>query len=287
VIPTNLAEDVYISAVDFRPTSPKVVHHINAFLDTTGEARKLDAAETGPGYTSFSGPGLESYEELSFWASGHQPHNLPAGIGQRLPRQCDVVLQVHYHPSGKPEVDRTRIGVYFSRTPVKQALHWNTASNSTFQLPAGQSNIEVKATWYIPIDVEALAVSPHMHKLGRDMRMTVTYPNGRSEDLINIPEWDPDWQGAYYFQKPITLPRGSTVKVVAHYDNSDHARNPNRPARRVAWGFGADDEMCEGFIAVVKKGQDLTWPQEADDLAEIFVRQRVRNKLKQMAKPSR
>src|SRR5271157_2860322 len=132
VLPTNLASASYISAIDLRPANVRVVHHINAFLDTTGDARARDAAEPGPGYTSFSGPGVAMYEDLGFWAAGHEPHHLPEGIGQRLPRQCDVILQVHYHPTGKPEVDRTRIGIYFSRVPVKQALHWSTAWNADF-----------------------------------------------------------------------------------------------------------------------------------------------------------
>jgi len=287
VIPTNLAKDAYISAIDFRPGAPRVVHHINAFLDTTGQARKRDEAEPGPGYTSFSGPGIEIYEDLSFWAAGHEPSYLPKGIGQRLPRQADVILQIHYHPSGKAEVDRTRIGVYFARGPIKQALHWSTASNSDFRIPAGDPNYEVKAHWYIPADVEVMAVSPHMHLLGRDMRMTVTYPNGRTENLINIPVWDPAWQSTYYFQKPMSLPKGSVVKVIAHYDNSGHARNPNQPPKPVSWGYGGNDEMCEGFIAVVKKGQDLTLPRATDDLAEIFMRQKQRTFFKQMAKQPR
>lgn len=287
VIPTNLTRDTYISAIDFRPGNAKVVHHINAFLDTSGEARMRDKEEPGPGYTSFAGPGITSYEELSFWAAGHTASHLPAGIGQRLPRQSDLVLQIHYHATGKKEVDRTRIGIYFSRKPVKQALHWNTASNSKFQLPAGDSNCEVKASWYIPTDVQALAVSPHMHALGRDIRIATTFPDGHTEDLIHIPTWDPSWQSSYFFDKPITIPAGSIVKVLAHYDNSAHPRNPNRPPKPVKWGFNAEDEMCEGFIAVVKKGQDLTIPRSRDDLAEIFARQRLKNLMKEYARKSR
>ncbi len=287
VLPTNLARDAYVSSIDFRPASARVVHHINAFLDTSGAARTRDEAEPGPGYTSFSGPGIAVYEDLGFWAGGHEPHHLPDGIGQRLPRQSDVILQVHYHPTGKPEVDRTRIGIYFSRVPVKQALHWSTASNANFLLPAGQSNIEVKASWNIPADVEVLAVSPHMHLLGRDMRMSVTLPNGRTQDLINIPDWDPSWQSAYFFQKRILLPTGSVVKVVAHFDNSDYPRNPNHPPKPVSYGFSATDEMCEGFIAVVKQNQDLTRPGAVDDLPLLFARQRLRTIRKQLAKQSR
>ena len=198
-----------------------------------------------------------------------------------------MILQVHYHPTGKPEVDRTRIGIYFSRVPVKQVLHWSTASNSEFKLPAGKSNIEVKASWNIPTDVDILAVSPHMHLLGRDMRMTVTTPSGRTQDLIHIPDWDPSWQSTYFFQKKIPVPAGSVVKVIAHYDNSDHPRNPNRPPKPVSWGFGANDEMCEGFIAVVKQNQDLTRQGATDDLPLIFARQRFRQMRKQLTRQTR
>lgn len=287
VLPTNLAQDTYVSAIDFQPGNRRIVHHINAFIDTTGDARKRDEAEPGPGYTSFGGPGIEYFEEVSFWAAGHEASHLPAGIGQRFPRQSDIVLQVHYHPTGKPERDRTRIGVYFSRGRVKQALHWSNVSNQKFQIPAGQPSTEIKASWFIPTDLEALAVSPHMHQLGRDMRITLTLPSGRTQDLIHIPAWDPTWQSAYYFQKPISLPQGSVVKVVAHFDNSAHPRNPNTPPQCVKRGFGADDEMCEGFIAVVKKGQDLTLPRATDDLGDIFARQRIRKMIKEINKQSR
>lgn len=287
VLPTNLARDTYAATIDFRPANRRVVHHITAFLDTSGAARRRDEAEPGPGYTSFSGPGIPIYEMLGFWAAGHEPIALPEGVGLRLPRQADVILQIHYHPTGKPEVDRTRLGVYYSRTPVKQALHWNAAQNFDFRLPAGDSDIEVKASWYIPVDLEALAVSPHMHLLGRDMRMSVTSPKGRTRDLIHIPVWDPSWQSTYHFQEPIPLPAGSVVKVVAHFDNSAHPRNPHQPPEPVMWGHRVTDEMCDGFIAVVKKGQDLTVPRATDDLPAIFAKQRLRGFRKEVAKRRR
>jgi hypothetical protein len=231
VIPTNLARETFISAIDFQPGNRRVVHHISAYIDTSSSraARQRDEAEKGPGYTSYSGPGIASFEELCFWNAGHVPSHLPAGVGLRLPAQVDLIVQIHYHPSGKPEVDRTRLGLYFSREPVKQALHWNAASSFDFKLPPGQSDITVVGKWFVPADVEALAVSPHMHLLGRSMHMSVTYPDGHTTDLIHIPEWDPSWQNTYYFQKPIPLPKGSVVKAHALFDNSPHPRYPNQP----------------------------------------------------------
>jgi hypothetical protein len=141
-------------------------------------------------------------------------------------------------------------------------------------LPAGDSNIEVKAAWEVPVDVIAHAVVPHMHLLGKDMLMTVTFPDGRTQDLIKIDDWDFNWQYAYSLEQPLDLPKGSVVKVIAHFDNSEgNPRNPNKPPKEVTWGEATTDEMCIGFVGVTKKGQDLTRPGEKDDLNEIFEKQ--------------
>lgn len=275
VLPTNLARDMYLEAIDYAPGERAAVHHVIAYIDTTGRGRQLDAADPGPGYASPSGPGFEA-DELGFFTAGSEPHRLPTGIGIRIPTQADLVLQVHYHPFGKAGLDKTKIGLYFTRYPVRQALHWNNASSYDFRLPPGDNNIEVRASWYVPVDLEAVAVSPHMHQLGRDMHMFIRNRDGHTKSLIEVTDWDPAWQSAYFFQKPLDLPAGSTVFVVAHFDNSDHPRNPNRPPKVVRFGPGTEDEMCVGYIAVVKKGQDLTVPRSRDDLYEIFARQRDR-----------
>ena len=272
VVPTSLPKDVYISGIEYQPGNRRVVHHVLAYVDTKGEARKKDAAEPGPGYTCFSGPLVEIHGGLGGWAPGNQPTQLEDGIGRSLPRNADVIIQVHYHPDGKAEVDRTRIGLRFSRKPIRQILHWIAALNLDMKLPFGESNTEIQAAWPVPVDLVAHAVVPHMHLLGKDMLMTVTFPDGRTQDLIKIDNWDFNWQYSYYFEKPLDLPKGSVVKVVAHYDNS--AGNPRRPKEmkpeEVRWGEATTDEMCIGFIGVTKKGQDLTRPGEKDDLMDIF-----------------
>lgn len=283
VLPTNLTRDSYLEAVDYAAGEPAAVHHLIAYVDPTGQGRELDEGSPGPGYSAQAGPGFD-VPEMSFWTAGSEPHRLPEGIGIHIPRQSDVILQVHYHPSGKPGIDKTRVGLYFARKPVKQALHWNNATCYDFQLPAGKKSVEVKASWFVPVAVEVLAVSPHMHLLGHDMHMSVRLPKGSTHSLIEIIDWDPSWQSAYYFQKPISLPAGSVINVVAHFDNSAHPRNPNQPPKLVKVGPNFDDEMCVGYIAVVKKGQDLTASGARDDLFDIFIKQRDRMIRKHMAK---
>jgi Redoxin/Copper type II ascorbate-dependent monooxygenase, C-terminal domain len=270
VIPTNLPEDKYISAIEYQPGNRKVVHHVLAYVDTTGVGRKRDEADPGLGYSCFSGPGIEIHGDLGGWAPGNEPSFLPEGVGRSLPKKADVVMQLHYHPSGKPETDRTRIGIFFAKKPVKQILHWSASLNMAMKIPAGAKNHLVEAGhkgtekfgWVVPMDVTALSVTPHMHKLGHDMTMTVTYPDGQSQDLIRINDWDFNWQNNYFFEKPIDLPKGTILKISAHYDNTTD--------KEVKWGEATSDEMCIGFISVVQKGQDLTRSGEKDELGEYF-----------------
>ncbi len=274
VVPTHLEKDQYVSAVEYRPGNRRVVHHILAYVDTSGKARERDQAEPGPGYTCFGGPGEPIHGGLGGWAPGNQANFLPDGIGRSLPRQSDIIVQVHYHPQGKAETDRSKIGIYFAKKPIKQVIHWGIVINPGLELPPGQSNIEVKAAWEVPVDVTAHSVAPHMHLLGRDMQISVKFPDGRLRDLIKVPDWDFNWQYTYQFEKPLDIPKGSLVYLVSHYDNSEaNPNNPHKPPRLVRWGEATTDEMCIGFLGITKKGQDLTRPGEKDDLPDILRKQ--------------
>jgi mono/diheme cytochrome c family protein len=288
VIPTSFGEDHYISAIEYRPGNRRVVHHLLGYVDTTGEGRKRDEADPGPGYMCFGGQtGIKPQGDLGGWAPGTEPSVLPEGVGRLLPKGSDVVLQVHYHPRGKPEVDRSRIGIHFSKTPVKQIMRWGFVSNYDFQIPAGAANAEVETSWTIPIDVEILSVLPHMHQIGRKMRIWATLPDGRDVGLVRVDDWDFNWQNTYDFDKPLTLPKGSVVRIVAHYDNTTaNPRNPNSPPKTVAWGEATTDEMCVGILSLTKKGQDLTRPGEKDDLGQILGKKREED-IKQLERRSK
>jgi hypothetical protein len=274
VVPSGLVDDKFVSAVEFRPGNRSVVHHILAYVDVSGKARERDQADPGPGYSCFGGPGEPIHGGLGGWAPGNLPRHLDEGIGRPLPKNSDIIIQVHYHPRGKPETDRSKLGIYFSKKPVKQSLHWSVVINPGLELPPGQSNTEVKAAWEVPIDVVAHSVSPHMHLLGHDMQIAVKFPDGHVQDLIKIDDWDFNWQYTYYFEKPLDIPKGSVVYLVSHYDNSaSNPRNPNHPPKLVKWGEATTDEMCIGFLGVTKKGQDLTKPGEKDDFIDILRKQ--------------
>jgi hypothetical protein len=249
VLPTNYSEDRWVSAVEVRPGNRAVVHHVLVFLDTSGQARKLDEKDPGPGYTSFGGIGFLPAGGLGGWAPGIFPRHQPDGVGGLLPKGSDIVLQVHYHKSGKAELDRTKIGVYFSRKPVEKRTRTFMLLNLALRIPPGDDNYTIRAGMTVPADVTLRGVTPHMHLLGKEMTVTATLPDGTEKQLVRVPDWDFNWQTPYAFKEPIKLPSGSKINLVARYDNSDkNPRNPSHPPKLVHWGEQTTDEMCIAFL---------------------------------------
>jgi hypothetical protein len=125
VLKTNFAEDRWIRAVDFRPGNRLVVHHIIAGVDPTGQGRELDAADPGPGYYNLGGfgDGVRITAFLPIWTPGAKPRYCVEGTGYMLPKGADILIQVHYHKSGKPETDATSVGLYLSKKPLPRQVH--------------------------------------------------------------------------------------------------------------------------------------------------------------------
>ncbi len=260
-----LRGDRYIQGLDVRPGNRKIVHHVIAYPDPGGKSVALDAAEAGPGYTCFGGPGFDISASLndviagkSFmlggWAPGVRGYFSPEGAGTKMPGGANdrVVLQVHYHPTGEAETDRTSVGFYFAKKPVQKSLLLLPLVNNTFTIPAGAKEHVVTQTFDVPALMagKIVGVTPHMHLLGKQIKVEITRPGQPTQCLINVPSWDFNWQGAYLYQSPVTAPGGSTVKLSCTFDNStDNPFNPNTPPKAVRWGEETTDEMALAFIA--------------------------------------
>ncbi|HEV7923426.1 MAG TPA: peroxiredoxin, partial [Thermoanaerobaculia bacterium] len=265
-LPTNLPADSYVSAIDIHPGDRETVHHVIAYIDTTGDSVALDEKDPGPGYTSFGGPGFAivnaNAATLGGWVPGARPFTLPDGIAYSLPANSRVVLQVHYHPHhGQPLPDRTEIGIYFAKKKPKQLLRILPVINQTFTIPPNNANYEVKASFPIPVPVDThlWIVAPHMHLLGRKMKVEATLPNGSKQCLINIDDWDFNWQGMYLYKGGLAMPAFTRYSLTAYYDNSDgNFRNPNSPPKAVSWGEQTTDEMCIAFLGITFDAEDLT-----------------------------
>ena len=241
VMPIPIDADRMLTAVEFRPGNPKVVHHSVLALDSLGRYRKRDP--DGDGFLSV---GLLPTGMLGAWVPGLAPQALPDGCGSLLKKGNDLVLQIHYHPIGKEETDRSRVGFYFTKKPVEKVVTPIViVPPAGLDLPAGEKRARVAAeSAPLPADATVFGVSPHMHFLGREFLAWVEKPDGTSEQLLRISDWDFNWQSGYAYRTPARIPKGSVVKIEAIFDNStDNPQNPNSPPLRVRWGERTTDEM--------------------------------------------
>jgi tetratricopeptide (TPR) repeat protein len=123
------------------------------------------------------------------------------------------------------------------------------------------------------VDVDALAVYPHAHYIGKDLQALATLPDGTKKPLVWIKDWDLNWQAVYRYQRPVFLPKGTVISMRFTYDNSsDNPRNPNRPAKRVVAGDKATNEMGHLWLQVLPRARE----DQRIVLQEALMRQRLK-----------
>lgn len=246
VMTNEFKEPVWVKAMAIKPGNPKVVHHVITFIDGNGQAKKLQDqnGDGQEGYSTFGGVGFIPSGSLGGWAPGLTTRMAPHGTAMLVKPGSTLVVQVHYHPSGKPETDLTRVGLYLAKEKIEREMNLDWIFNFGINIPAGESQYKTSRVRHIPVDVTLYGAMPHMHLLGRSMKAELELPDGSRKPLVWIDDWDFNWQMNYAFKEPIRVPKGSKIHVEAVYDNSaGNPRNPSSPPRRVTWGEQTTDEM--------------------------------------------
>jgi hypothetical protein len=253
VLPTGLLEDKWVRAVEFRPGTRQVVHHSLFHYIRGGSASKVVSKDGKPGFGGAMPAGLipafAPAGELGAWAVGTTPRALPDGLAWPLPKGSDLVLQLHLHPTGKPEMERAKVGIYYaSAAPARRIRELGVLGLfgllAGIDIPPGEKNFTIKGSLTLPADMQVLSVMAHAHYLGKEFKATATLPDGSTRPMLWIQDWDFNWQDRYFYRQPVALPRGTRIDVTISWDNSaDNPHNPCNPPRRVQWGLQSTDEM--------------------------------------------
>jgi hypothetical protein len=248
-IPTNLKEDVWIRGVELKPTDRRVVHHIISTL-VEGNGKPPDPA---PKLTRDPGR-----KELGGGLGGLVPGRLYSlyedGVARKIPAGADIVLQMHYTTIGQPITDQTEIGIVFAKEPPAKLRSEGGGAipNMGFAIPPGDPNYEVVGKQTFDRDTYLSSLYPHMHVRGKDAQYSIVYPDGREEVVLRVPKYDFNWQLSYKLAEPKFMPKGSTLKVTMHYDNSTGNRFNPDPTATVRWGEQTWEEMMLGYYGTIE-----------------------------------
>jgi hypothetical protein len=260
-VPTGNDAVRFVEGFEFLPGNRRVVHHALLFFDLSGTGRKLDA---GSGYPCFGSPGFLPSSSLGGWSPGNGRLQMPPGTAVRVPPGADIVFQIHYHPTGKPETDQSGVAVYFAKEPPKKKLLDIPLTSKAIDIPAGQASFKVYDSFELPVDVTLWQIIPHAHFVARRVQAWVTLPTGLRKTVLTITDWDFNWQDIYQLKTPLAMKAGTILEMEIEYDNSaKNPRNPNRPPKRVLWGPGTADEMAGVHW-------NITVDDEARDLEDLM-----------------
>jgi hypothetical protein len=241
VLPYLFVGETWLEAVEIRPTNPRVVHHCNLAYVTAG------------------GAGEETF--ITGYVPGGQALDLSRfdnGVAYRIPGGAGLGLQIHYTTIGVEQTCRIQVGLRYPRRTVHKQFRHFLLDPRGWRIPPQDPAYEVRARHALPHDATLLGLFTHMHVRGRDMTFSALSGNGPRQTLLQIPNYNFEWQLGYELRPgDVQVPAGTTIEAVAHFDNSRF--NPFNPDPEAAVGYGLQtvDEMFNGFVFYVAHDERL------------------------------
>lgn len=233
IVDPGFTEDKWIKMAEAIPGTRSVVHHIVIFVTPPeSDARRGFA------------PGAQF---LTTYVPGYLARPLPPGMAKWVPAGSKLIFQMHYTPIGSEQTDMSKLRLVFAdpeeveRMVVSSAIQIGTQD---LLIPANADNHRSEARGKIHFqDAKLLSMFPHMHLRGRSFRIDATYPDGQQETLLDVPNYDFNWQTTYRLLDPKAIPQGTELTIVGHHNNSDsNLANPD-PESEVRWGDQTWEEM--------------------------------------------
>jgi mono/diheme cytochrome c family protein len=223
------------------------------------------ATPSGGGGSRRDGTGQEDLGQLLCgFAPGMNPAIWEPGTVKKIPAGSKLVFQMHYSKvAGSVQKDRSMVGLIFAKQPPEKQVFTHPISNNYFLIPPGAERHKVTACWTAKEDIHLINSMPHMHLRGVAMEIKAFYPDGRSEIVLNVPDYSFSWQTVYYYQKPLAIPKGTKFVVTGYFDNSAKNKYNPDPTQAVRFGEPTYDDMMIGWIDYTVDKQQLNKPLAA------------------------
>lgn len=248
-VPVHNNDTLFVESIRFIPGNRKLVHHSRIMADTSGLTAGIDglSAEDPRSYDFQLKPLSDPF--LFGWVPGNDQINFPVGSTKTILPKTELILNIHYAPTPISESDSSFIKLTFTKKPSEREIKTFTMvedliSNKPFLIKANTQQTFYMTSEPLLEDISLISIMPHMHLLGKSFKVFAVAPDGEGIPLINIPEWDFNWQMSYMFPKYVKLPKGTIVYAIANYDNTTlNPRNPYVVPRNIGLGWGTKDEM--------------------------------------------
>jgi mono/diheme cytochrome c family protein len=258
LVKTDFKEDLWVTAAEMRPGNAKVLHHGKVWVRPAGSTW-MAKATPGEAYERESHRAImgdnmieEGNDILGKFNPGLGAQQFDMiGAAKLIPRGSDLVFELHYTTSGEPTTDVSKLGLVLAKEPPRTRYFFHAGPTAmNLAIPAGHSNAEVVSEITFGEDARLVYAQPHMHLRGKDFELRIVSPSKEMTTVLKG-AWNFDWQMGYQYAEPISLPKGSKLQLITHFDNSTGNRFNPDPATKVVWGPQNWDEMSNCFIGVL------------------------------------
>jgi len=241
----GLDRDRWVRASEYLAGDNRVLHHTLNSIIPPGEERSR----------GFLG-GRSDPDQASIiaYVPGDASIHYPPNTGGLLRKGSRLALQLHYTTMGAEAVDESRIGIWFYDDDEVPEYRMSGSCACIFTptwqtIPAYDPDFEQSESVTVRRDAYLYSFLPHMHFRGKRMRFHAYYPDGTDEELINIANYNYNWQMRYELKEPKLVPAGTRIVATGAFDNSEQNKANPDPARDVPWGIQSWDEMFFGAVS--------------------------------------
>jgi hypothetical protein len=261
----GLTEPRWVRAVEMRPSnleSRKVFHHIlaNLYQDETNAPQALvpvskDAIVAGSG-------GL-----LMEWAVGKNYDIYREGAGKLLMPGAKIRWEYHTHSADRDITGHPELAVYLYpkgetpryRTFLAALGTGRVGADGVPILDIAPNSIEQSEGFHVLKSAARLEnFQAHMHLRGKAMSMEAILPDGSTQMLSYVGNFNFNWMTNYIYSDddaPV-LPKGTVIDIKAWHDNTnDNPNNPN-PNEWVGYGDRTVDEMAHAWVNITYISDD-------------------------------
>ncbi len=266
VVETGLTEARWVRAIEIRPGTVKgrkVTHHAIARLQQDEDQPGLQNADQGDSFRN-AGTFME-------WAVGKQGEIMRPNSGKLMLPGSKIIWDIHYSATGEDVNDVVELGLYFypkgQEPKFRQTLH--LMGSGGIDIPPNT----VKATegfFLLRQNARVESFQPHMHLRGKAMAMEAILPNGQTQVLSHVDNFNFNWHNSYVYADDAAplLPKGTLLKIIAWHDNTATNKANPEPNTWVGYGDRTVDEMAHAWV-------NVTYMDDKDYRAEIETRRAV------------
>jgi hypothetical protein len=265
VVETGLKETRWVRAIEIRPATVagrRITHHALARLQQDDPEQSLTSDGSGAGL-------------FMEWAVGKQGEMMRPNSGKLMLPGSKIIFEVHYHAVGEAITDQVELGIYFY--PKGQEPKYRQVLGQLSSIAGGSRNIDIPPnSTYVSQNFHVLrqagrieSFQPHMHLRGKAMSIEAILPNGQSQLLSHVNNFNFNWHNLYVYaddDAPL-LPKGTILKITSWYDNTAANKNNPDPNQWVGFGDRTVDEMGHAWV-------NITYLSDDDYQAELAKRQR-------------